>query len=182
MFLVRCMCQETLAIDRRFDCLVNDVVFAANVNVYSSAMNSVYKPIEFSTNASTVDASGALNITLSKSALSSTPPIWNALEVFSIHPKSLATLAGDGTQLISHITSACRIQVSKRIIALVEMQVPASPMFIWSCVLASCVTSEHLNNFRRKLRQFGMMNMNVVAWSFSLQQCRHLVSYYVILW
>lgn len=82
---------------RVFDILVNDVVVTANVNLYATAMNTLYKPIEIVYN-KTIDAAyGAINITLSKSALSLASPIWNALEVYSIHAKQAGTFASDGT-------------------------------------------------------------------------------------
>jgi len=67
------------------------------VNVYTSALNALFTPIEISNNMSTIDAVGKMNITLSGAPLSSLPPIWNALEVFSVHSKSAGTFASDGT-------------------------------------------------------------------------------------
>jgi hypothetical protein len=72
------MCQPlTTAQSRVFDILVNDVVVASDVNVYASAFNVLYRPIEISNNMSTADADGTMNITLAQNGLSSLPPILN---------------------------------------------------------------------------------------------------------
>lgn len=79
-----------------FNILVNGEVVAADVNVYSRALNALYKPIEISINGSKPDADGQMNITLSQSALSGAPPLWNAFEIFAIYNKQAGTLASDG--------------------------------------------------------------------------------------
>jgi hypothetical protein len=103
------MCQPlTPAQSRVFDILVNDVVVASDVNVYASAFNVLYRPIEISNNMSTADADGTMNITLAQNGLSSLPPILNALEVYSIHVKNAGTLASDGT----HFSFSCLSQIA----------------------------------------------------------------------
>ena len=53
-------------------------------------------PIEFSTNKSKVDAQGYIDVTLSPTASSGSPPIGNAAEFYSVHKKMAATLDSNG--------------------------------------------------------------------------------------
>ncbi|KAG0619177.1 hypothetical protein M758_4G121800 [Ceratodon purpureus] len=77
---------------RTFDIFVNRVLWVPNVNIYSYAQNALYMPIEFSTNKSKVDAQGFIDVTLSPTAYSGSPPIGNAAEFYSVHKKMAATL------------------------------------------------------------------------------------------
>lgn len=82
---------------RVFDILVNGVLVAPNVNVYTKAQNALYKPIEYSTNTSTLTPTGKMSVNFSAAATSTLGPIVNAVEIFTVHTIESRTLAADGT-------------------------------------------------------------------------------------
>jgi len=116
----------TSADSRVFNILVNDVIVVANVNVYTTALNALYVPIEISNNMSTVDATGTMNITLSKTAVSSLPPIWNALEVYSVHVKGAGTLVSDGTHFSLSSLRDELLLTRSILIVLIELRFPTT--------------------------------------------------------
>jgi hypothetical protein len=80
---------------------VNGLLWVSNLNIYSSAVDALYKPIEFTSNSSAVNGQGTLNVTLQQTgSKSGPPPLWNALEILSVHERLPGTLASDGTSRI----------------------------------------------------------------------------------
>ncbi|KAG0565321.1 hypothetical protein KC19_8G181600 [Ceratodon purpureus] len=83
---------------RVFDIIVNDVVMVPNFDVYSTALNVLYKPVEVP-NIQSSSPNGTFTVKLSPAPTSTLTPIVNALEVYVIMHKIPGTYSTDASAI-----------------------------------------------------------------------------------